>query len=310
MRKKYFNFFVIIIFFSFISNAQQDAQYTGYMYSVQLFNPAYAGSRGTTSINLIGRTQWLSLEGSPKTSSVFLDTSFGKEDNVGLGLSISSDKIGPTSETMLNLDYAYSLNFLWSKLTFGIKAGINDLEVDYSKLNIASSNDPFIVSSKNRLKPRLGLGFYFNTDKYYLGFSSPNILKTKYYDDIKISNTSFSTVSDRNHYYAIAGYVFDLTSNIKVKPATLLKIVRGSPLQWDLSANFLINYNITLGISSRLDSSFSGLAGFQLSDSFFVALAYDYSTTQLRQFNDGTYEIIIRLDLFNSQRKIITPRFF
>ncbi len=310
MRKKYFNFFGVIIFFSLISNAQQDAQYTGYMYSVQLFNPAYAGSRGTTSINLIGRTQWLSLEGSPKTSSVFLDTSFGKEDNVGLGLSISSDKIGPTSETMLNLDYAYSLNFLWSKLTFGIKAGINDLEVDYSKLNIASSNDPFIVSSKNRLKPRLGLGFYFNTDKYYLGFSSPNILKTKYYDDIKISNTSFSTVSDRNHYYAIAGYVFDLTSNIKVKPATLLKIVRGSPLQWDLSANFLINYNITLGISSRLDSSFSGLVGFQLSDSFFVALAYDYSTTQLRQFNDGTYEIIIRLDLFNSQRKIITPRFF
>ena len=226
MRKKYFNFFGVIIFFSFISNAQQDAQYTGYMYSVQLFNPAYAGSIGTTSINLIGRTQWLSLEGSPKTSSVFLDTSFGKEDNVGLGLSISSDKIGPTSETMLNLDYAYSLNFLWSKLTFGIKAGINDLEVDYSKLNISSSNDPFIGSSKNRLKPRLGLGFYFNTDKYYLGFSSPNILKTKYYDDIKISNTSFSTVSDRNHYYAIAGYVFDLNSNIKVNPATLLKIVR------------------------------------------------------------------------------------
>ena len=310
MRKKYFNFDGIIILFSFISNAQQDAQYTGYMYSVQLFNPAYAGSIGTTSINLIGRTQWLSLEGSPKTSSVFLDTSFGKEDNVGLGLSISSDKIGPTAETMLNIDYAYSLNFLWSKLTFGIKAGINDLEVDYSKLNIASSNDPFIGSSKNRLKPRLGLGFYFNTDKYYLGFSSPNILKTKYYDDIKISNTSFSTVSDRNHYYAIAGYVFDLNSNIKVKPATLLKIVRGSPLQWDLSANFLINYNITLGISSRLDSSISALAGFQLSDSFFVALAYDYSTTQLRQFNDGTYEIIIRLDLFNSQRKIITPRFF
>ena len=87
MRKKYFNFVGIIILFSFISNAQQDAQYTGYMYSVQLFNPAYAGSRGTTSINLIGRTQWLSLEGSPKTSSVFLDTSFGKEDNVGLGLS-------------------------------------------------------------------------------------------------------------------------------------------------------------------------------------------------------------------------------
>ena len=310
MRNKYTNFFGLIIFFSFISNAQQDAQYTGYMYSVQLFNPAYAGSRGSTSINLIGRTQWLSLEGSPKTSSVFLDTSFGKEDNVGLGLSISSDKIGPTAETMLNIDYAYSLNFLWSKLTFGIKAGVNDLEVDYSKLNIASVNDPFIGSSKNRLKPRLGLGFYFNTDKYYLGFSSPNILKTKYYDDIKISNTSFSTVSDRNHYNAIAGYVFDLTSNIKVKPATLLKIVRGSPLQWDLSANFLINYNITLGISSRLDSSFSALAGFQLSDSFFVALAYDYSTTQLRQFNDGTYEIIIRLDLFNSQGKILTPRFF
>ncbi len=310
MKFSKINYLLIVIFVHFGLVAQQDAQYTNYMYNTQIVNPAYVGNRGLTSINLLARTQWLDLEGSPKTSSVFLDTSFGKEDNVGLGLSISSDKIGPTAETMLNIDYAYSLNFLWSKLTFGIKAGVNDLEVDYSKLNIASVNDPFITSSKNRLKPRLGLGFYFNTDKYYLGFSSPNILKTKYYDDIKISNTSFSTVSDRNHYYAIAGYVFDLTSNIKVKPATLLKIVRGSPLQWDLSANFLINYNITLGISSRLDSSFSALAGFQLSDSFFVALAYDYSTTQLRQFNDGTYEIIIRLDLFNSQGKILTPRFF
>jgi len=310
MRKKYCKIFGLIIFFSLICEAQQDAQFTGYMYSVQLFNPAYAGSRGATSINLIGRTQWLSLEGSPKTSSVFLDTSLGKEDNVGLGFSLSSDKIGPTSETMLNIDYAYSLNFIWSKLTFGIKAGINSLEVDYSRLNIASLNDPFISSTKNRLKPRLGLGFYFNTHKYYLGFSSPNILKTKYYDDIKISNTSFSTVSDRNHYYALAGYVFDITSNIKGKPATLLKIVRGSPLQWDLSMNFLINYNFTLGLSSRLDSSFSVLAGFQLSNNFFIGLAYDYSTTQLRQFNDGTYEIIVRLDLFNTQDKILSPRFF
>jgi type IX secretion system PorP/SprF family membrane protein len=303
-------FYVVFIVFTFVCKAQQDSQFTGYMYSVQLFNPAYAGSRGGTSVNLIGRTQWLALDGSPKTSSVFIDTSLGNEDNVGLGISFSSDKIGPTSESMLNIDYAYSLNFLWSKLTFGLKAGVNNLEIDYSRLNIASSNDPFISSNKNKLKPRLGLGVYFNSDKYYLGFSTPNILKTKYYDDFQISNTSFSTVSDRNHYYALAGYVFDMSSNIKFKPASLVKIVRGSPIQWDLSANFLINYNLTLGISSRLDSSFSGIAGFQISESFFVALAYDYSTTQLRQFNDGTYEIIIRIDLFSSQGKILTPRFF
>ena len=135
-------------------------------------------------------------------------------------------------------------------------------------------------------------------------------METRYYDEFNIENTSFSNVSNRIHYYGMAGYVFDLTPKIKAKPATMVKIVKGAPLQWDLSMNFLINYKVTLGIANRLDSAISILGGFQLSDSFFVGLGYDYMTNKLRRFNDGSYEVVLRLDLFGRDRKIITPRFF
>jgi MoxR-like ATPase len=208
------------------------------------------------------------------------------------------------------IDFAYSLNFPFSKLTFGLKGGLNELEVDYSKLNIADENDPYVVYNSNKLKPRIGLGIYFNTENYYLGFSAPNILETKYYDEFEIENSSFSVVSDKIHYFAMAGYVFDLTQNIKVKPATLMKIVEGAPIQWDLSLNLLFNYKTTLGIANRLDSAVCLLAGFQLSDSFFLGLSYDYMTNELRSFNSGSYEIILKFRLFSDDGKILTPRFF
>ena len=310
MTKKNTFFLLICLIFSDIILSQQDAQYTNYMYNTQLIQPAYVGTSGYTSITALGRAQWIDLNGGPETLTVSLDTPIGKQQNMGLGLSLFSDKIGPASENRATVDFAYSLNFPFSKLTFGLKGGLNELEVDYSKLNIADENDPFVVYNSNKLKPRIGLGIYFNTENYYLGFSAPNILETKYYDEFEIENSSFSVVSDKIHYFAMAGYVFDLTQNIKVKPATLMKIVEGAPIQWDLSLNLLFNYKTTLGIANRLDSAVCLLAGFQLSDSFFLGLSYDYMTNELRSFNSGSYEIILKFRLFSDDGKILSPRFF
>ena len=310
MRFSKTNYFLIVIFIHFGLVAQQDAQYTNYMYNTQIVNPAYVGNRGLTSINLLARTQWLDLDGSPETTALSIDSSIGENERMGIGLSVFSDKIGPTSENRVNIDYSYAINFLWSKLTFGIKAGLVEMDIDYSKLNIANLSDPLLQYNYNKIQPRLGLGFYFNTEKYYLGFSAPNLLETRYYDELNIENTFFSKVSDRIHYYLIAGYVFDISSKVKVKPASLIKVVRGAPVQWDLSMNFLFNYKVTLGISNRLDSAISALGGFQLSDNFFVGLSYDYTAHQIKNFNDGTYELILRIDLMNKDRKILTPRFF
>ena len=310
MTKKNTFFLLIFLIFSNIVFSQRDAQYTNYMFNTQLIQPAYVGTSGHTVITALGRVQWIDLNGGPETLTVSLDTPMGKQDNMGLGLSIFSDNIGPASENRVTVDFSYSLNFPFSKLTFGLKGGINELEVDYSKLNIADENDPFVVYDSNKLKPRIGLGIYFNTEDYYLGFSAPNLLETKYYDEFEIENSSFSVVSDKIPYFAMAGYVFDLTQNIKVKPATLMKFVKGAPIQWDLSLNFLFNYKTTLGIANRLDSALCFLAGFQLSDSFFIGFGYDYMVNELRSFNSGSYEIILKFKLLSAEGKILTPRFF
>lgn len=292
------------------SYSQQDPQYSQHMYNTQIINPAYAGSRGYLSLDLLSRTQWLNLEGSPKTTSFSIDTPVGQSERMGLGLSIVRDELGPSVNNRFNIDYAYSINFMFAKLTFGLKAGVNQLNIDFSDLNIFDPMDPVSQNDiDQKIKPNFGLGIYFNTQNYYLGFSVPNLLETNYFDDINFQNGFSSRISDKIHYYLIGGYVFQLGSNLKVKPTTMFKIVDGSPIQWDASLNFLISNAVTLGTAYRLDSALSFLAGFQMSEKLFVGLGYDYSTTILKDFNDGTYEIIFKIGLFNN-RTIITPRFF
>ena len=179
---------IIALFLSTKVISQQDAQYTNYMYNTQMVQPAYVGSRGFTSITALARTQWVDLEGAPETTTISFDTPIGKNDNMGIGLSLFTDKIGPTAENRITIDYAFAINFIWSKLTFGLKAGINEFEIDYTRLNIADDNDPLVQYNANKIQPRFGLGIYFNTEEYYLGISAPNILETNYYDELNIES--------------------------------------------------------------------------------------------------------------------------
>ena len=113
------------------------------------------------------------------------------------------------------------------------------------------------------------------------------------------------------HYFLIAGYVFDLSDNLKFKPATLFKAVAGSPLQLDVSANFLIREKLTLGVAYRWDAALSAMAGFQIIDQIFVGFGYDFETTDIQKYNGGgSYEFMVRFDVFNKPERVLTPRFF
>src|SRR5690606_18581747 len=140
---------------------------------------------------------------------------------------------------------------------------------------------------------------------WYAGVSIPNFIKSTHYDDIQEA-----TVSDRLHYYVIGGYVFDLNSNLKFKPAVLGKIVSGAPVTVDASANFLLYEKLTLGAAYRWDDAVSALAGFQISRNLWAGYSYDYSTTELTKYNDGSHEIIIRFQLIPKNTRIKSPRFF
>lgn len=224
--------------------SQQDSQFTQYMYNTVNINPAYAGSRGVMSIFGLYRNQWVGLDGAPTTMTASLNTPISNS-NVGIGLSVISDKIGPSDETSISADVSYSVPTSETfKLSFGLKATANLLNVDFTKLNIYDINDPrFQNNVDNKFSPNIGAGIYFHSDKTYFGLSVPNFLETKHFDENATINNSASFVAkERMHYYAIAGHVFDLSPSIQFKPAVLTKIVQGAPLQVDVSGSLKSNH--------------------------------------------------------------------
>lgn len=316
MKKSYLAIALLIFLGIFSGNAQQDPQYTQYMYNTQVINPAYAGNRDVLSFGLLYRTQWVGLEGAPETGTLTVDSPIGSLDNMGLGLSIVTDAIGPSVNTNVTADYSYTINTgETSQLSFGVKAGIDILDVDFSKLNIADEGDIFENNIDNKVSPQIGAGVYFNTYKFYAGLSVPNFLDTDHFDGSDLVDENgqpiqSSTAKDRLHYFFIAGYVFDLGENLKFKPATMFKAVAGTPLQADLSLNFLLYEKLTLGVAYRWDAALSALAGFQFTDQIFIGFGYDFETTDVEKYNGGSYEFMVRFDVFNKPERVLTPRFF
>ncbi|MCU4189510.1 type IX secretion system membrane protein PorP/SprF [Flavobacterium sp. HXWNR29] len=298
---------ILLLFLTDTVCAQQDPQYTNYMYNTMNVNPAYAGTKEVLSILGMYRAQWVGLDGAPVTSTFSLHSPIGFS-NIGLGLSFVNDKIGPSDENTISVDFSYRLNFdNLSTLALGIKTTANLLNVDYTKLSIYDPTDPqFQNNVDNRFSPNFGAGAYWYSDKHYVGFSIPNFLETKHYDD----NDRNSLAKEKMHYYFMAGYVFDLTSEIKMKPAFLSKMVAGAPLQIDMTANFLFFEKLTVGAAYRLNASVSGLVAFQLSDKLLVGYSYDAETTKLAHYNSGSHEIFLRFEVFREAEKIYSPRFF
>ncbi|AEM71214.1 putative membrane protein [Allomuricauda ruestringensis DSM 13258] len=301
--------FVLFLFGVASIHAQQDAQYTQYMYNTVSVNPAYAGSRGHLSIAGLYRNQWLGLDGAPETQTLNVHTPVGYR-GVGLGLSIVNDKIGPTSETYFDVDFSYTIQTSdEGKLSFGLKGSAHMLDIRYSELD-EFEVDPQLQSQQdiqNKFSPNIGAGVYYHTDKFYAGISAPRMLETTHFD-----SSSASTAKEQMNLYLITGYVWDLNPSLKFKPTLLTKTVQGAPLQVDLSANFMLNEKFIGGVAYRWDAAFSGLMGFMLSDQFMIGLAYDREISELgaATFNDGSFEIILRYDFIRNIGNMKSPRFF
>ncbi len=309
--KKILALIVFLVWFNSISYAQQDAQYTQYMYNTISVNPGYAGSRDVLNLTGLYRTQWVGLDGAPKTMT-FSAHSPLRNNKLGLGVSLVRDQIWVQDETYIDIDFSYTINTSnTGQLAFGLKAGAHLLNIDFTRTNPENSTDDnFDVSNNidNKFSPNVGFGIYYHTDKFYLGYSAPTLLRTKFYDD-EVSSISY-LAKDRINHYLIAGYVFELSADLKLKPAVLFKAVTGAPLQMDLSGNLLLNEKLTLGLAYRWDAALSGLIGFQLSDGLMIGYAYDWETTELNNYNSGSHEIILRYELRSSKDGIISPRFF
>jgi len=288
-----------------VGQAQQDPQFTQYMYNTLSVNPGYTGSRGHLAFVALHRSQWVGINGAPTTQTFSLDTPVGK--NVGLGLNFTNDELGPSNEIFFDANFSYTLrlNDFDKKLSFGLKGGGRRLNVDFSK---GTFNDPDAVfqnNIENKFFPSIGAGVYYHTDKSYLGFSVPNFLSQEHYDG-EIEGIA----TERLHYFLIGGKVFDLSNDLRFKPAFFVKWVPGAPIIADITANMLIKETLTLGAAYRWDDSVSGLIGLRLTESVHFGYSYDFTTTELSNYNNGTHELFFRFEFISNERKLKSPRFF
>ena len=297
------------------SYAQQDAQYTQYMFNTMTVNPAYAGSRGQLSMAALYRSQWVGLEGAPKTFTLNLHSPI-RDSRVGYGISVVNDNIGDgvVQQTYLDGVISYTIDVsAFGKLSFGLQFGGDILSLDFTQLR-NFDNEPIPQDNiENQFSPNFGLGIYYHTDKFYAGLSVPDLLESEYFDNSQQDANDVQFLStERINLYFITGDVCDLNGNVLFKPALLTKAVSGAPLQLDLSASFLFDEKFSVGAAYRLDAAVSALVGFQISEKLLLGLAYDREVTELggTQFNDGSFELFLRFELVKSFDRLVSPRFF
>ena len=290
--------------------AQQDPQYTQYMYNMNIVNPAYAGSRGTLSIGLLGRTQWVGISDAPKTATLSIHAPVGK--NLAAGFSAIADTYGPVSEQNIYADLSYTITTSEEgRFAFGLKGGITLFDVGLLSKIIPPQTVPGVdrlfQDDINEIFPNFGAGVYYYTDKFYAGLSAPNLLETKHLE--KQSGT-ITRASEKMHYFFTSGYVFELSETLKLKPSFMAKAVSGAPLSLDVTANMLFNDRLELGLNYRLDDSIGGLVNFGVTPDLRIGYAYDYTTSNLGNFNSGTHEMFLLWDIDFSKKNLKSPRFF
>lgn len=304
------------------AHSQKEPQYTQYMYNIGSFNPAYVGTTETAEIAGLYRAQWLDIPGAPRTIRFGANIPLAN-DKMGLGFNVVSDQLGPSTQTYVDLAYSYQFNISENaKLSFGMDAGGSFLNVDFAKGTFKNPGEPILGGETiNKFYPTIGAGmFLYEDDLWYLGVSIPNFLTDGIYDD-----DVATIVEDKIQFNFIGGYVFDFSENLKFKPAVLANLIGGSPVNFNVSGNFLINDRFTLGASYRIDNAVSGLAGFQISNTMFLGYSYDYNTNALGEFNNGSHEVILKFylgrgsggaggskdpKLKGKPKQIDTPRFF
>ncbi len=291
--------------------SQQDAMFTHYMYNTLEVNPAYAGSRDALTATMLHRSQWVGFKGAPVTQTITLHAPV-YEDKVNLGLSVINDKIGPTNNTSINVDYAFRFQLTEdSKLALGLKAGLNSMYTDLANLKLDKQLDPSFQGKANgEMSPNFGFGVYYSRDRFYAGFSIPRLIESSF--NFSQGITDYTISKEQRHYFFIAGGMYKLSENFDLKPTTFVKVTNGAPVQADVTASVVYQEKLLLGAMCRTGDAAGILAGLDLTDQLHVGYSFDWSfVNSTTRYNYGSHEIMLRYDfVFPGKFKIRSPRYF
>lgn len=302
---------LLIVSASLTSNAQQDPMYTQYMFNTQTINPAYTGTWDAMGFTLLARQQWTGWEGAPETYTFSFQTPL-RNEKVALGLNLINDKIGLVKRFYLFTDYSYKVQVSdKSNLRLGLKAGFTNYSNNLLNYDLPTSEpDPLFQDNIKEMMYNFGVGAFLNNERYYVGLSIPKIINNEFESDLQSSTLS----SEVRHYYLMGGLVFDMGENIKFKPTMLTKTSfgsdYGSPVQLDLTANFLFKEKFWLGAMYRSQSSVGVIAQWIFDKSLRIGYAYDYMTNNIQGYQSGSHEIMISYELKTLKEVVSSPRYF
>ena len=298
---------VLIVGIEF-SNAQQLPQFTQYMYNTIAVNPAYAGSRDALSIVALNRNQWAGFDGGPETQTLSIHSPL-RNEKLGLGLSLINDKAGFENFTYAYVDFSYTIQASDAvEVSFGLKGGMTYYKLAEELYNYTEVNqDAYFDERLNRWNANFGAGILVHSDKWYVGLSIPKIINHD------MNNSTDYAALETVHYYALGGYVFDLSKSLKLKPSFMVKYTKGAPISNDFTANFLYNEKVWLGGSYRINGkqrAIGAIVDFQVSDQFRVGYTYEIPTGEIRPYTSGSHEILLMYEFRFLKAKQKSPRYF
>ncbi len=312
MKNKIFYTILIITMLSVfkpnLAVAQQEPQYSQYMFNMMSVNPAYTGTREALNALLLSRIQWVGLDGAPRSHTFALHTPI-QDKKIGIGASVISDNIGPVTNTYVNLNYAHRVK-LNNKvnLSMGIKGGFSNYYARLSKLSTGEQDDSFNQDFSDNFQPNFGVGAYLYSPKYYVGISVPRLIQT----NLKNTSVNVDVVSElKRHYFITAGYVFDVNSEWKIKSSLFNKIVEGAPPSFDITAQAIYNDKFWLGTTYRIGDALVALFEMQVNRQLVVGYSYDITLSGMSRVSDGSHEILISYDFAGfTNNKVKSPRYF
>lgn len=320
---------VVMMLTSSMAFGQQEPQYTQFMFNKLPINAAYTGANEVMSIRALYRNQWTGINGHPQNVSFSIHSPL-KNENLALGFYFVNDRLGQINQNWFDMTYAYRIPLGGKmRLSFGVNAGLLYYKHNVQDLNFTQSGDPLLMDNVSRVMPDVGAGFYLSDpDKFYVGFSVPNFIKSDFYNSREVQSTSGLVSQRLPHMFAMAGGVIPLGSSLKIKPQTLFKHILSteyqSPFSMDFNLSFLImdrvniggGYRTTFGKREEPDKlingdSFMGMVEFWATKQFMIGYAYDYTLSDLGvAVGSGTHEIIMGFDFSFDKKRIITPRYF
>jgi type IX secretion system PorP/SprF family membrane protein len=274
---------------------------------MNVINPAYAGSKENLAVGLLYRKQWVDIEDAPTTGTVSIHSPVGK--NVGLGLSVISDEIGPVKENNVYGDFSYTLNLGGEhRLALGIKAGATFQKIGLNS-EVAGTlpvpTDGAFAENTSTTRFNAGAGFFYYTQKYYVALSVPNMIKSAHLD---YNGVEYG--SEVQHYFLTGGYVFDLSENTKFKPSFMLKSAFNAPTSLDASANFMFFDKFEIGATYRIDDSFGGMVNYAITPNLRIGYAYDHIVSDLKVTTPASHEVMLLFDLNFPKKVSRSPRYF